>query len=144
MTPRKFTTAEYPNIQVKAATINRQQLKSVYFTIKAYYETEEDSADTIFFFHLLNIRRTISKAVKGTVFKDKFLFMHDLADTFEARKNAFVNMEFTLFTNDLYDVNILEKEINKVIDKVYQENYINPRKMKVKKFYKERYENTDN
>lgn len=126
------------NLSVKAGVVDKLNIKSVFIKTSAYYTaiTEEPLVDLKKF--MVELRRSFARHIKGSIFNEKFLSYTDTPDTFEANGGGFINMEFTFFINDIYHIKYIEQVLIELIDKVYEDLYLFPTGIKIRKHQKEK------
>lgn len=119
---KRFKTKDYPNIQVEAGTMNRQQLKACYLELKGTFETHcEDKMKTINQV-CKEISRTVDENINTDFFRKEFIMVKDISDSFVMTGRSYTKMEFTFFMKRPTTFDEVTVELNQLLDKIWTNN----------------------
>lgn len=130
---KNFVLLDLPKVQVQSGTIDRHNIKSIFIKFSSQYQSDIEDPTNGFKSLLLEIRRAFMRNIKDSIFKDRFIYDTDIPDTFNQRAGGFINIEFTLYLNDLYDVSYVEEVTNNLIRNVYLESFDKQKHFNIRK-----------
>lgn len=119
---KRFKTRNYPNIQVEAGTVNRNELKACYLELKGTFETEnEDKMKSI---HRIckNISRTIENKINTDFFRKEFIMVKDISDSFVFTGRSYTKLELTFFMKHPTTFDEVTVELNQLMEHIWNEN----------------------
>lgn len=119
---KRFKTKDYPNIQVEAGTVNREQLKACYLELKGTFETNEEDKIKSFNQVCRKISTTIDRNINTDFFRKEFIMVKDISDTFVMTGRSYTKMELTFFMKRPTTFDEVTVELNQLLDKIWTEN----------------------
>jgi hypothetical protein len=121
---RPFKFKDYDNVYCEGGVVDRFNFKSIFFTIKTTAKCLEEENKMRHLKHLhYNVRQTINKHSDKELFKKTFLSNPTIHETYDETGKAFTQFDYTLFLEKTANFLEIEKEVNKIIDRIYLENF---------------------
>lgn len=119
---KRFKVKDYPNIQVEAGTMNRQQLKACYLELKGTLETEEDDKMGEINKVMRKLSQSVSRNINTDFFKKEFIMTKDISDSFVYTGRSYTKMEFTFFMKQPTTFDEVTVELNELMESIWNEN----------------------
>jgi hypothetical protein len=132
-----FKLDEYPEIQFKGGSMDRERLNGCYLEIKGCLESKmTDHEKTISkFTHRLS--KTVEKFLSNSILCNKYLRHDNISESFQYTGFSFSQIEFTFFPKTKTDKETLTQELNKLIKEIHSNNIVdNPELSFHKNLYK--------
>lgn len=119
---KTFKIEEYPNIQVNAGTINRQQLKACFLEFKGTFETNEEDKVRSINSVCREISRTVNSNINTDLFRKEFILDRNISDSFTFTGRSYTKLEFTFFIKRQTTFEELTDELNKLTKHICETN----------------------
>lgn len=119
----------FKNCKVLYGTVDSRDLRSIYINLQTWVQPKLEFEKTNRVVSLLNreIKHSVLNFLDSKTFKENFIVDLDLRHSgIIVGKKSFLNLEITLFTNDLLEFksNSLKKEIEDLTKNIYKYSFL--------------------
>jgi hypothetical protein len=125
---------QYEGVQFNAGALKLKDMKSCYFVISFFVETEEDNAKRQIRNFFRRINNLLHVYVRNSIFERRFLNSITIPDTFNDTKRAFVSCEFTLFLKEPSPKTIVIKNLNELSKMIHRTQFTDIDEFKHRKY----------
>lgn len=131
---------QYEGVQFNAGALKLRDMRSCYFVISFFVETEEDNPRKQVMQFFRRISNMMHVYVRNSIFQRRFLNNITIPDTFNETKRAFVSSEFTLFLKDPSTKTIVIDALNELSKTLHRTQFTNVDEFKHRKYQRVKHE----
>ena len=121
----QFKLEEYPEIQFKAGTMDRESLKGCYLELKGCLESKVDDHNKNMFRFKKKLSGTVDRFLSDSLLSKNYLRTENISDSFNYTGFSFSTFEFTFFPKRNTNTTELTEELNKLVKLLYSTNIEN-------------------
>jgi len=128
-----FKTPEYKDFQLDAGSVSRNDIKSVWFGIKGFMESNENDHRVDLRHFLQRLRFSIEKALKREGMNSKYIMDTQIKESYYRNYYCFYGIEFNFFVVGETNYRIMQNkiiEISKYVNNVFETE----KKLKMSKY----------
>lgn len=117
---KSFPIKQFPNIQFRAGTENKDPLKACYLEMRGTFETTNEEKKKAFD----KVCRKISNAVNNTIdtrkFRQEFIMVKDVSDSFVLTGRSYTKIELTFFLKREMEADEVTDELNRLSHEIWR------------------------
>ena len=117
-----FKLDEYPEIQFKGGSADRESLKGCYLEIRGCLESKMDDHNKNIFRFKKKLSDTVERFLSDSFLSPRYLRTENISDSFQYTGFSFSQFEFTFFPKKQTDKQELTEELNRLIGEIYNQN----------------------
>lgn len=117
---KSFPIKQFPNIQFRAGTENKDPLKACYLEMRGTFETTNEEKKKAFD----KVCRKITNAVNNTIdtrkFRQEFIMVKDVSDSFVLTGRSYTKIELTFFLKREMEIDEVTDELNRISTEIWR------------------------
>lgn len=117
---KSFPIKQFPNIQFRAGTENKDPLKACYLEMRGTFETTNEEKKKAFDKVCRNISNAVSNTIDTRKFREQFIMVKDVSDSFVLTGRSYTKIELTFFLKREMEADEVTDELNRISTEIWR------------------------